>query len=99
MIIGRGRHEIVIRWQLAVGSMVRLTGDTAQVTSQAGAFCVLLTATGPVLLTVETRPVAVGFGSTADAPVLTCWVEGILPVHATTVWSRAADCADTERTT
>ena len=99
MIIGRGRHEIVIRWRLAVGSVVQLTGDTAQVTAPAGAFCVLFTATGPVLLTVETRPVAVGFGSTADAPMLTCRIEGVLPVHATTVWSRAADCADAERTT
>jgi hypothetical protein len=60
---------------------------------------VLFTATGPVLVTVETRPVAVGFGSTADAPVLTCRIGGALPVHATTVWSRAADRADAERTT
>jgi uncharacterized heparinase superfamily protein len=99
MVVGRGRHEIVIRWQLQVGSAVQLTGDTAHVTAPAGAFSVLFAATGPALLAVETRPVAVGFGSTADAPVLTCRIEGVLPVHATTVWSRATVRADAERTT
>ena len=34
LITGRGRHEIVVRWQLAAGSAVRLTGGTALVTAR-----------------------------------------------------------------
>ena len=93
LVTGRGRHEIVIRWQLAAGSAVRVDGGTALVTSPAGAFSVTVAATGPVLLTAETRPVAAGFGSTADAPVLTCRIDAALPAWATTVWSRARDRA------
>jgi hypothetical protein len=89
MVAGRGRHEIVIRWQLAVGSAVRVADGTALVAGPAGAFSVTIAASVPVLLTVETRPVAMGFGSTADAPVLTCRMDAVLPVHATTAWSRA----------
>ena len=89
LVTGRGRHEIVIRWQLAAGSSVRVDGGTALVTSPAGDFSVTVAATAPVLLAVETRPVAAGFGSTADAPVLTCRMDAALPVWATTTWSRA----------
>jgi uncharacterized heparinase superfamily protein len=99
VVTGRGRHEIVIRWQLAVGSAVRVADGRALVTSQAGAFSVTTAATGPVLLAAETRPIAAGFGSTADAPVLTCRMDAVLPVRVTTVWSHARDRAGGEGTT
>jgi uncharacterized heparinase superfamily protein len=99
VVVGRGKHDVVIRWRLAVGSAVLITGGTAQVTALAGAFSVLISASGPFRLEVETGPVAVGFGSTADAPVLACRIQAILPVHATTVWSRARIGTDGERTT
>jgi uncharacterized heparinase superfamily protein len=89
MVTGWGRHEIVIRWQLAAGLAVRVTDGTALVTSPAGDFSMAITATDPVLVTAETRPVAAGFGSTTDAPVLTCRMDSALPVRVTTVWSRA----------
>jgi uncharacterized heparinase superfamily protein len=89
LVSGQGRHEIVIRWQLAAGSAVRISGGTALVTGPAGAFQVTAEATDPVLLTTETRPVAAGFGSTAEAPVLTCRIQASLPTWASTVWARA----------
>ena len=88
LITGRGRHEIVVRWQLAVGSAVQLVGGTAQLTGPAGAFRVAVEATGPVLLSTETRQVAAGFGRTADAPVLACRMDASLPVRVSTVWTR-----------
>jgi hypothetical protein len=63
----------------------------ALVTSPVGAFSVTIAATAPLLLTVETSPVAAGFGSTTDAPVLTCRINAALPIRATAVWSRARD--------
>jgi hypothetical protein len=87
-VTGQGRHEIVIRWQLAADSAVRIYGGTALVTGPAGAFRVAAKAAGPMLLTTETRPVAAGFGSTADAPVLTCRIQASLPAWASTVWAR-----------
>jgi uncharacterized heparinase superfamily protein len=86
---GRGRHEIVIRWHLPVGATAQVTNGTALITSTAGAFLVTFEATSPVALAVETRPVATGFASTADAPVLTCRMNAHLPARATTSWSRA----------
>jgi hypothetical protein len=91
LVTGRGRHEVVIRWQLAVGTAVRAADGMALVTSPAGAFSVTIGASAPVLLTTETRPVAAGFGSTTDASVLTCRINAALPVRATTVWSRERD--------
>ena len=88
LVSGQGRHEIVIRWQLAAGSAVRIYGGTALVTGPAGAFEVATEATDQVLLTSQTRPVAAGFGSTADAPVLTCRIQASLPAWASTVWAR-----------
>jgi len=88
LITGRGRHEIVVRWHLAVGSAVRLVGGTAQVTARAGAFRMAVEATGPVLLSTQIRQVAAGFGRTADAPVLACRMDASLPVRVSTVWTR-----------
>jgi hypothetical protein len=91
LVTGRGRHEVVIHWQLAVGTVARIADGMALVTSPAGAFSVTIATSAPVLLTAQTRPVAAGFGSTIDAPVLTCRINEALPVRATTVWSRARD--------
>ena len=88
LISGRGWHEIVIRWQLAADSAVRIDGGAVLVTGPAGVFRVAVQATDPVALTVETRPVAAGFGSTADAPVLTCRIQASLPAWASTIWVR-----------
>jgi uncharacterized heparinase superfamily protein len=89
LVTGRGRHEIVIRWHLPAGATAQVTNGTALVTSTAGAFLVTFEATSPVALAVDTRPVATGFASTADAPVLTCRMNADLPARATTSWSRA----------
>ena len=93
-VTGQGRHEIVVRWQLAVGTAVRAADGMAVVTSPAGAFSVTIAATAPVLLTAETRPVAAGSRSSTDASVLTCRINAVLPVRATTAWSRARDRSD-----
>ena len=95
-VTGRGRHEIVIRWQLAVGSAVRVTDTAAFATTPFGAFSVVIGATAPVSIAVEIRTVAAGFGSTADAPVLSCRANAVLPVRVTTVWSRASGRAGEE---
>ena len=89
LVAGRGRHEIVIRWQLAPGSAVRVEGGKALVTSLAGAFLVAVEASGPVLLTATTGQVATGFGNTADAPVLTCRMDASLPAWVSTAWRHA----------
>ncbi|HXW87355.1 MAG TPA: alginate lyase family protein [Streptosporangiaceae bacterium] len=98
-VTGRGRHEIVIRWQLAVGTTVQIADAAASVTTPAGIFRVAVSASTPVRLAVENRPVAAGFGSTADAPALTCGMEAAPPVCVTTVWSRARGSAVDERAT
>jgi hypothetical protein len=98
-VTGRGRHEIVIRWQLAPGLAMRVADGTALVTGLVGDFSVTVAATAPVRLATEIRAVAAGFRSTADAPVLTCRVDAVLPVGVTTVWSRARGCAGGERAT
>jgi uncharacterized heparinase superfamily protein len=91
LVTGRGRHEIVIRWQLAVGTVARAADGVALVTSPVGTFSVTIMATAPLLLTADARPVAAGFGATTDAPVLTCRINAALPVRATAVWSRTRD--------
>ena len=98
LVGGRGRHEIVIRWQLTPGSALRVEGGRALVTSRAGAFLVALEASGPVLLTAGTGQVATGFGNTADAPVLTCRMDASVPAWISTVWSRARGRAEGEGT-
>ncbi len=99
LVTGRGRHEIVIRWQLAPGTAVRIAGDTALVTSPAGTFSCIFIPNGPALLAAVTRSVAAGFASTADAPVLTCRMDTALPARVTTVWSRTRDRAREEGAT
>jgi Heparinase II/III-like protein len=99
LVTGRGRHEIVIRWQLATGTTVQVADRSALVTSPAGDFSVTVAATAPVRLSAETRAVAAGFASTADAPVLTCRLDARLAVGVTTVWNRARGSAVGERAT
>ena len=94
-VTGRGRHEVILRWQLAPGSSVRITGDTAHVSGPAGAFAATVTANVPVLLAAMSRPVAGGFGVTVDAPALIARADAALPVLITTSWSRAGG-ADAE---
>jgi uncharacterized heparinase superfamily protein len=99
-VTGRGRHEIVVLWQLAAGSTVRVANRSALVAGPAGDFSMTVAATAPVRLAAERRAVAAGFGSTADAPVLICRMEAaVLAVGVTTVWSRARGSAGGERAT
>lgn len=91
LITGRGRHEIIIRWQLAADCTVRIDGSAALVTGPAGAFQVAVQATDPVALTAETGQVAAGLGSTADAPTLTCRMKASLPAWASTIWTRSRE--------
>ena len=98
LVAGRGQHEIVIRWQLAPGSAVQVADGVALVTSPAGVFSVTVTASHPVPLTAEIRPVAAGFESTVDAPVVTCRMDAALPVRVCTVWSRARGHGEGEGT-
>jgi uncharacterized heparinase superfamily protein len=88
-ITGRGRHEIVIRWHLAAGSAIRVAEASAIVIGPADTFSVAVAATDPVSLAAETSQIAAGFGSTADAPVLSCRAHAVLPIRVTTSWSRA----------
>jgi uncharacterized heparinase superfamily protein len=99
LVTGRGRHEIVIRWQLATGTTVQVADRSALVTGPAGDFSVTVVATAPVRLAAETRAVAAGFTSTAVAPVLTCRLDARLAVGVTTVWNRARGSAVGERAT
>ncbi len=88
LIAGRGRHLVAIRWHLAPGCAVQVTGGRAVVTSAAGQFQVTASASGPVAMVAESGQVAAGFGVTADAPVLTCRTGAVLPATITTVWRR-----------
>ena len=98
LITGRGRHEIVIRWQLAPGSTAQVIGGAALITGSAGAFSMVVTSSRSVWLAAEIRPVAAGFGSTVDAPALTCRIDAALPVSVSTVWGRASGRAEREGT-
>jgi uncharacterized heparinase superfamily protein len=102
-VTGAGRHRIVVRWHLAPGSRLRLTLGGAVVTTGTGEFTVTVSVTAAAGLTagataVATRQpvlasglaeVATGFGSTVQAPVLTCALHPELPVRISTVWRRA----------
>jgi uncharacterized heparinase superfamily protein len=89
VVTGRGRHKVIVRWQLAAGSAVRIASGVAHVTGPAGAFHVAVKANGRVLLAAETRQVAAGFGRTDDAAALTCRMETLLPAQVSTAWTRA----------
>ena len=88
LVTGSGPHQVVIRWQLTPGAAVRVDGAAAWISTPAGEFTVTVLGRGRRVLSTETRPVAAGFGETADAPALVCRLNAMLPVRATTVWSR-----------
>jgi hypothetical protein len=98
VVAGRGRHEIIIRWQLAPGSVAQVAEGAALVTGPAGAFSVAVAASHPVPLSAEIRPVAAGFGSTVDALALTCRIDAALPIRVSTIWSRARGCTEGKET-
>ena len=85
---GRGRHTLVLRWHLARGAGLRLAGAGAVVTTPAGEFRVIVSATGPIKLAVETAQVALGLARTVAAPVLVCRVTAGLPVQISTSWQQ-----------
>jgi uncharacterized heparinase superfamily protein len=89
-VTGRGRHALVLRWHLAPGSELQLTGAGAMVTTRAGEFRVTVSATGPIALAAETGPVAAGFARTVEAPVLVCRVTTVLPVQISTSWQQTS---------
>lgn len=88
-VTGRGRHRVVIRWHLAPGSKLRLTAGGAEASTPAGKFRITIAATGWVALAAETAPVAIGFGRTVNAPVLTSTLDAVLPLQVSTGWHRA----------
>jgi uncharacterized heparinase superfamily protein len=87
-VTGRGRHALVLRWHLAPGSRLQLTGAGALVTTGAGEFRVTVSATGPIALTAESSLVAAGFARNVEAPVLVCRGTTVLPVQISTSWQQ-----------
>jgi len=92
-VTGHGPHVVVARWHLAPGCSVRVTEAGARVETAAGPVDVAVTGSCSVELGSQTSAVAVGFGRTVPAPVLTCQVEAGLPVSISTSWRRAAEGA------
>jgi hypothetical protein len=92
-VTGAGRHRLVVRWHLALGSRVRLIPGGAAVTTGSGEFTVTVSAmtagTEQPVLTSAHAEVATGFSRTVRAPVLTCAMQPELPVRISTVWRRA----------
>jgi hypothetical protein len=94
-VTGRGRHRLVVRWQLAPGARLRLIPGGAEVSTRAGQFTVDVTTTqsacaaGQPALTVALAEVGTGFGRTVRAPVLGCAWQAELPVQIRTVWRRS----------
>ncbi|MGD0378167.1 MAG: alginate lyase family protein, partial [Streptosporangiaceae bacterium] len=95
-VTGRGKHVLVLRWHLAPGARLRLAGAGALVTTPAGEFRVIVSATGPVALTTETGLVAKGFARTVEAPVLACRIDAVLPVQISTTWQRISGPGPTD---
>ena len=90
-VTGAGRHATTVWWHLSPGSVVRLDAGGAVATTRGGAFRVSITASCPLTLAVESRPVADGLMRTIVAPVLACRLNAQLPVRVTTCWRRAQD--------
>ncbi len=92
-VLGAGRHSAVVRWHLAPGATVRLEQAWAIVATAAGVYQVGFSSPSPYTLSVQGGRVAEGFQRTVAAPMLTCRVDGALPVRVTTSWSRAPQCS------
>ena len=95
LIGGSGDHAMTVHWHLAPESVVRLTAGGAVVSTSVGEFRAAVSASGPVTLTAGSAPVAIGFGRTVDAPVLTCHIQAVLPVQISTVWRCARNAQPT----
>ncbi len=89
-VTGRGQHALVLRWHLAPGAGLRLAGAGAVVTTPAGEFRVIVSATGPMTLAAETGQVAEGFARTVEAPVLVCRVSTGCRCRSARAGSRSA---------
>ncbi len=90
LVTGRGRHQVTARWHLAPGAAAQLDGTTARITTSGQAFEVAITASSRPAVSVQTRPVALGFGRTAPALVLVCSVDAALPVSIRARWQHAS---------
>jgi uncharacterized heparinase superfamily protein len=88
LVTGHGQHSVVARWHLAPGAQLRLADGGAEVTTSAGEFRAIITASGRVRLAADSAPVATGFGRAIDAAVLTATIRAALPVRISTVISR-----------
>ncbi len=91
LITGSGRHVVAIAWHLPPGSSVRLASGSAIATTPSAVFMVTVTSSAQMTMTVESRPVATGYLSTAGAAVLTCRTDTALPVAVTTSWHLSGD--------
>lgn len=89
LVSGQGRHTIVSRWQLAPGIRVRGGSDGFVLAVAGRAVTVEIGADVPLDVGTQNRAVALGFGRTTLAPVLTCRVERALPVRIRTRWRLA----------
>jgi uncharacterized heparinase superfamily protein len=88
LVSGTGLHAVIVRWQLAPGTVVRLEPDGAAITTAGGRFEVSVSASCPLTLAVESGQVAEGFLRTTGAPVLTGRMDAVLPVRVTTRWRK-----------
>ena len=90
--------EITPAWVTSAGVIAAAQARRFEVsiTAPGGAFDVIITAPGRATLTVETRPVAVGFERRIDAPVLVCHAPGVLPIRISTALRRTGDRSTAE---
>ena len=88
-VAGQGRHHVALRWHLAPGTSLRLTGGGAVATTAAGEVAIAVTASAGLAVMAGTARVCTGFGATVPAPVLTCTLHHELPVQVSTTWRRA----------
>jgi hypothetical protein len=85
--------DITPAWVTSAGVIAAAQAGRFEVsiTAPGGAFDVIITAPGRATLTVETRPVALGFERRIDAPVLVCHAPGVLPIRISTALRRTGD--------
>jgi len=91
LVTGRGQHEVTIYWHLAPGSALRLVPGGVVAITEAGEFRIGVFGPENLLLSVESAPVAMGFGRTVMAPMLACRVDTLLPVRLSTQLRRSAE--------
>jgi uncharacterized heparinase superfamily protein len=94
-VTGRGHHTVSLRWHLAPGAALRLMPGGAEVSTPAGEFEVIVTATSQPALVAETADISTGFGTTETTAVLACTVQAPLPVRICTAWHRTGHPQET----